>query len=172
MRFIKNHRKYFTKPAMHLGEWLIGKQICRRFPDETVLRFRITETEAYGHDDSACYGKNGKPTPATAPLFEQGGYCCVYADMLLIVCGNQNEPDNVLIRKAGNRNQYCDGPISLCKALKIDKTLHGQDLLDPVASLWIEDDGTVRECCAVERVRLGINVNEDDRKKKLRFISI
>lgn len=177
MRLTSENRECFKKSAAEVAKYLIGKMICRRLDDETMLRFRITETEAYdGRDDSACYGKTRK-THATSPLFgesdKKAGGCCFYANMLLIACGREADtPDNVLIRSAGNEQQYCKGPILLCNALKIDTKLRGTNLLDPGSPLWIEDDGAVRECCTAERIGLGKSVTEKDRKKKYRFISV
>jgi 3-methyladenine DNA glycosylase Mpg len=137
MRYTEDNRGFFMQSADDIAPQLLGKIICRNLPEgQGKLRFRITETEAYCHDDSACYGYGYKgnhgsknKTSAIAPLFEEGGKCCVYAGMLLIVCGEENVPDNVLIRKAGNRDTYCDGPFLLGKALKIDQGLHGKDML-------------------------------------------
>ena len=177
MRYNEKDRSFFMQPADVLAPQLLGKCLCRKLSDGTVVRFRITETEAYCHDDSACYGtahadcgNNEKITKATAPLFEKGATCCIYAQMLLIACGPEGKPDNVLIRKAGNQQQYCDGPNLLCQALQIDKSLHGKDLLSKDATLWMEDDGAVRAYCAIERVGLGKNVKDADREKKHRFI--
>lgn len=172
MRYTEKDRDIFSQPADDFGKWLIGKLLCRRLSDGSELRFRITETEAYCHDDSACYGKDGKITDATAPLFDKGGVCCIYANMLLIVCGKPDEPDNVLIRQAGDENKCCKGPVLLCETLGINKEMHGMDLLDSNSPLWIEDDGKSVSCYAAERIGLGKDVLKKDRERKHRFTAI
>ena len=172
MRYTEKDRKiFFEQNADALAKGLLGKILCRKLEDNTILRFRIIETEAYPYEDSACYGYK-KQAKAVAPLFEVGGTCCIYGGMLLIVCGKKGKADNVLIRKTGNETHYCEGPISVCKELKIDKNFHGADLLSPSSNLWLEDDGVCREYYQTERIRLGKGVKEEDRKRILRFIAI
>ena len=53
--------KYFSAPATELAPDLIGKVLCRRLADGSVLRRRITETECYfGEEDTACHAHKGR----------------------------------------------------------------------------------------------------------------
>lgn len=175
---IENH-EFFSHSSPEVAVNLLGKLLCREKEDGETVCLRITVTEAYGENDSACYGidyKNGKyitqaPTPATAPLYEGGGVWCIYGGMLLLACGRKGIPENVLIREAGNEEHYCNGPFNLCKYLGIDKSLHGEDATTS-DSLCLKDDGTAREYCITQRVRLGKDVRDEDRKRKNRFISL
>lgn len=51
----------FSADAVALAPRLLGKFLCRRLADGTVLRRRITETEAYfGEEDTACHAHKGR----------------------------------------------------------------------------------------------------------------
>ncbi len=161
----------FTRPAVspeEAAEALLGLVLCRRLPDGTVLSAKITETEAYyGHGaDSAGYGN--RRTPATEPLFQRPGLCCVYAGMLLLSCGSAGE--NVLIRCGADGAHYYDGPLKLAAALLIDKSFHGEDILTSDRIRLQADDGSIGACCRTQRVGLGKAVAEADRVRSLRFI--
>ena len=59
----------FSADALALAPRLLGKFLCRRLADGTVLRRRITETEAYfGEEDTACHAHKGR-TPRTDVLY-------------------------------------------------------------------------------------------------------
>ena len=48
---------FFRGPCPEKAEKLVGKLLCRRFPDGTVKKLRILETEAYcGEEDTASRG--------------------------------------------------------------------------------------------------------------------
>ena len=153
---------------VELAQWLLGKTLCHKRPDGRVTRLVITETEAYDHDDPACYGYGGK-TRDNAPLFEKGGTCCIYGEMLLIACGKEGEPDNVLIRRAGNETIYCGGPILVCEELGLEKADGGLDLLTSKA-LWLEGTDELRACCRTQRVGLSDTLDREHRDLRHRFI--
>lgn len=169
MRYQDNHRAQLAASPEAAAEWLLGLLLCRRIPDGTVLSAKITETEAYyGREtDSSGYAQQ-HPSAATMPLFQGSGFCCVYAGMLLLSCGNAGE--NVLIRCGADAANYYDGPLKLAAALQIDKTLHGEDILAS-ERIWLQDDdGSIGTCCKTRRVGLGKAVTAADRARNLRFI--
>ena len=174
MRYTEKDREFFLQSADVLAPQLLGKMLCRRLKDGTELRFRITEIEAYCHNDSACcgYKKSNMITDAIAPLFEEGGKCCSFKEMFYIVCNKKGFSDNVLIRSVGCHDQYCSGPRLLGKILDIEDDIHGRDILDENSEIWIEDDGSSRDYCEVERKGMGKRIKEDDRNKKWRFVII
>lgn len=179
MRFTEKDRDFFSQPAETLAPLLLGMVLCRKTESGEIIRVKICDVEAYGAGDSANYGctPDGKIKQArstcTAPLFEQGGTCCIYGGMLLIVCGGKDEPDNVLIRGCADHEHWYSGPLKVANALNIDKKcgLHGADLLTSNV-LWIEKEGTISDHCRTERHGLGRDIKEMDRKKRCRFITI
>lgn len=132
-------RDYYRGPAPLLAPDLLGKLLCRRTSD-TILRFRITETECYyGESDTACHASKGK-TERTKVLYGQGGIAYVYLcygihNLFNIVTGEAGFPQAVLIRALDGHI----GPGRLTKALAIDRRLNGADLTRS-ADLWLEDD--------------------------------
>ena len=88
--------------AVELAPKLLGMKLCRQVEDK-IIKFRITETEAYfGEDDTACHAHKGK-TERTKTLYEQGGVAYVYLcygihNLLNVVTGEKNFPQAVLIR--------------------------------------------------------------------------
>lgn len=144
------NKEFFSCSSPKVAADLLGKLLCRKKEDGTIVRLRITVTEAYEDQDTACYGigyvegeyKNKRKTAANAPLFETGGVWCIYGGMLLLLCGQKDIPENVLIREAGNEEQYCNGPINLCEYLEINSaTHHGKNVISS-DSLCIDDRAT------------------------------
>lgn len=178
MRYTEENRACFLKDAETLAPSLLGKVLCRRLPNGEVIKLKIIDVEAYNSIDSANYGRknNGEfriKTEANAPLFEQGGICCVYAGMLLIVCGKVGEPDNVLIRGCADKDNLYDGPIKVAQALKIgmDNIPFREDLLNS-ESIWLQTDDEIGTICRVKRCRLGKEVEKEHKEKACRFILI
>lgn len=168
-RYGEETQEIFSGSAVELARWLLGKTLCRKKHDGCVVRLTITETEAYGHDDPACYGYGGKKTPDNAPLFGKGGTCCIYGEMLLMACGEEGRADNVLIRRAGYESTYCGGPILVCEELGLEKPDSGTDLLTSDV-LWLEGTDEARECCRTQRVGLPDTVDKEYRALEHRFI--
>jgi DNA-3-methyladenine glycosylase len=65
-------RDFFLRDVLEVAPALLGKKIVRRFPDGTIKKYQITETEAYrGIEDRACHASKGR-TPRTEVMFQQG----------------------------------------------------------------------------------------------------
>lgn len=142
---------------------LIGKLLCRKICDENgerIIKFRITETECYfGEEDTACHAHKGK-TERTKTMYRRGGIAYVYLcygmhSMLNVVSGPEGYPEAVLIRGVEEYN----GPGRLTKALKIDRSLNGEDLVLS-RELWIEDDGYCSEYVAGKRIGIDYATEE------------
>ena len=147
---------------------LLGKLLCRRIDDE-VVKYRITETECYfGEDDTACHAHKGK-TERTKIMYHEGGVAYVYLcygihSLLNVVSGPTDFPEAVLIRGV----EGYEGPGKLTKALRIDRTLNGEDLINS-KELWIEDDGYVANYKTDKRVGIDY-ASPEDREVLWRYI--
>ncbi len=132
---------FYLNDVLVVAPALLGKLIAVRHNDGKVSRLVITETEAYrGTEDRACHASKGK-TRRNEVMFRRGGYVYVYFVygmywMLNVVTGIEDEPQAVLIRGAG---EY-DGPGKLTRALGIDGSFYGNDLVLS-DRIWIEDAG-------------------------------
>ena len=159
---------FYRDSAVNLAPKLLGKLLCRKINGE-IIKMRITETEAYyGEQDTACHAHKGK-TERTKIMYRSGGVVYVYLCygihyMLNIVTGVEGFPEAVLIRGV----EGLIGPGRLTKALKIDKTLNGEDLISS-EELWIEDDGYIPNYNTTPRV--GINYATEEYKNiQWRFV--
>lgn len=150
---------------------LLGKLLCKKQADGSVLRARITETECYcGENDTACHASKGM-TERNRPLYERGGISYVYLcygihALLNIITGEKGHPEGVLIRGI----EGAAGPGRVTKALGIgldDNRLP----LTPDSGLWLEDGGYVPEGIQTAP-RVGIDYAEErDRLRPWRFIA-
>ena len=156
--------------AATAAKMLLGKWLCRRLDDGTVLKARIVETEAYcGEGDTACHAHCGK-TERNAPMYEAGGIAYIYLcygmhNLLNVVTGKKDYPEAVLIR--GIENHI--GPGRVTKFLQIDRTLN-REPFTKANRLWIEDDGTPPPRFK-PTPRIGIAyATKRDQKRKWRFV--
>lgn len=157
--------------VLELAPKLIGMDLCRKI-DAGVIKLKITETEAYrGEEDTACHAHKGK-TERTKILYEQGGVAYIYLcygihNLLNVVSGEKDFPQAVLIRGVEGFN----GPGKLTKALKIDRSLNGENLITS-NELWIEDNSS-HEFNYKKDKRVGIDYASPEYRDKLwRFIKV
>ena len=62
----------YAVDAVTMAKALVGAWLCRRLEDGTVVRRRITETEAYcGEKDTACHAHKGR-TARTDVMYSTG----------------------------------------------------------------------------------------------------
>ena len=159
---------FYNQPATRLAPLLLGKVLCRAVHND-IMRFRITETEAYaGESDTACHAHRGR-TPRTEVMYGASGTAYVYLcygihHLLNVVVADIDEPECVLIRGI----EGITGPGRLTKALQIDMSLNKEDLTTSNA-LWLEDGAQLSYTTAP---RVGINyASEEDRMRQWRFIA-
>ena len=157
------------KPAPEAARALVGKILVRRLADGTVIRARITETEAYfGEGDTACHACHGR-TKRTEVLYHPAGTIYVYLCygihwMLNLVTGPADNPQAVLIRGV----EGVSGPGRVTKYLVIDKSLNDTML---GGELSLEDDGFVPDHIgATPRIGIGY-ASAEDQAKLWRFIA-
>ena len=146
---------FFLRDVLQVAPEMLGKTIVRRYENQSVQRFIITEVEAYsGNGDLACHASKGK-TPRTEVMFREGGLVYVYLIygmywMLNIVTGKENDAAAVLIRGVEN----ISGPGRVGKVLQLDKSFYGEDLLTS-KRIWIEEGKKITDYATSPRV--GIN---------------
>ena len=157
--------------AVTAAKALVGAFLCRRLDDGTVIKRRITETEAYcGEEDTACHAHKGR-TPRTDVMYSPGGCAYIYLcygmhEMLNVVTGGEDRPEAVLIRGIEGAN----GPGKLTKLLQIDRTLNREDLIAS-KRLWLESDGSPFAFTASPRIGIGY-ATKRDQSRKWRFTAI
>ena len=150
-------KSFFNRSTLDVACELMGKQLCRKMEDGSIIRLRVNEAEAYdGPEDKACHAHKGK-TPRNAVMFGPGGIWYVYICygmhwMLNVVTGPLDYPAAVLLRGAGD----VIGPGRLTKALTVDRQFDGAKVAR-ASKLWFEDDGIELSDSAIERTpRIGI----------------
>ena len=162
--------KDYAVDVVTMAKALVGAWLCRRLEDGTIVRRRITETEAYcGEEDTACHAHKGR-TPRTDVMYSPGGYAYVYLcygmhDMLNVVTGPADHPEAVLIRGV----EGASGPGRVTKAMRITRALNRENLVDS-ERLWIErTDGPAPRFKAATRVGIGY-ASKRDQSRKWRFV--
>ena len=158
----------YAVDAVTAAKALVGAWLCRRLENGTVMRRRITETEAYcGEEDTACHAHKGR-TARTDVMYSAGGCTYVYLcygmhEMLNVVTGPEGRPEAVLIRGV----EDAEGPGRLTKALHIDRSLNRENLVSS-RRLWIESDGARPKFTASPRIGIAY-ASLRDQKRKWRF---
>ena len=152
-------RSYYSRPATELASDMLGKLLCRHFPDG-VRRYRITETEIYyGMEDTACHAHRC-PTGRARIMFEPGGLAYVHRchmfNLLTIVTGSEGHPEGVLIRGA----EGFDGPGRIGRELGLELSMYGS-VMSPDGLLWMEDDGCRPDFGTFPRIGIGYASDED-----------
>ena len=163
--------EFFVRDVLEVAPDLLGKYLVRRFPDGYINKYKITEVEAYrGQQDLACHASKGR-TARTEIMYHNGGQIYVYLIygmywMLNFVTSKENIPQAVLIRGI----EKYDGPGKLTKALKIDKSFYGEDLMAS-NRLWVEYGKESSQVNILTTPRIGIDYSGEIYKNKLwRFI--
>lgn len=160
---------FFHRDALTVASELAGKILARKLSDGTIVRIRITETEAYfGEEDKACHASKGR-TPRTELLYGKAGiiyiYLCYGMHWLMnVITGEEGHPEGVLLR-AG---EGYSGPAKLTKAIGADKHFNGLSICDN-DEIWIEDDGKKFEMTTAPRVGIDY-AGEEWKNKPWRFI--
>ncbi len=146
---------FFRRDVLEVAPGLLGKIIIRKFEDNRLEKFVITEVEAYsGNGDLACHASKGKTT-RTEVMFREGGLVYVYLIygmywMLNIVAGKANDAAAVLIRGI----EGVSGPGRVGKTLQLDKSFYGENLFTS-ERIWIENANDVENY--ITSPRIGIN---------------
>lgn len=143
---------FFKREVTIVTPELLGKVLVRQFENGEIIKYKITEVEAYrGRDDLACHAHKGK-TKRTEVMFREGGLVYVYLIygrywLLNIVTGEENDASAVLIRGVEEIN----GPGRLGKALQLDKSFYGEELSSS-KRIWIENAPSAKKYNSLPRV--------------------
>ena len=149
--------KDYMGSTVDIARALVGCYLVRRVNGE-LLVCRITETEAYvGAIDKACHAYGYRKTKRNATMFGPAGRAYLYLIYGMYTCLNfvtngAGEPDAVLLRglevvhgretmsrlrygkpweelSAYQHKNFLNGPGKCCKALSLDTSCDGLDLL-------------------------------------------
>ena len=129
-------REFYDRDAATVARALLGHHLVH-VVDGFPRVGRIVETEAYlGPHDLASHSSRGR-TPRTEVMFGPPGHAYVYLIYGMYWCMNavvekKGKAAAVLLRALEpiwNMDAHSRGPGLLCRAMGIDKALHGHDLL-------------------------------------------
>jgi DNA-3-methyladenine glycosylase len=157
-------REFYSRDVLIVAPELIGKSLVRN--DAAALQYyTITETEAYrGVEDQASHARFGR-TSRNSIMYGPGGLVYVYLVygmhwMLNIVTGAEGNPQAILIRGL----KTIPGPALLTRALGIDKSFYGEDLVTS-GRIWVEDSAD--NPVIIQKPRVGINYAGEPWKSNL-----
>jgi DNA-3-methyladenine glycosylase len=151
---------FFMRDVLEVAPDLIGKKLVRRYDDGRIVKYRITEAEAYrGVDDKACHASKGR-TPRTEVMFGAGGRVYVYFIygmywLLNLVTGPENDPSAVLIRGI----EGFPGPGRVGRELALDRSFYGENL-NTSKRIWVEPGDPVRKIKTSKRINIDYSGQE------------
>ncbi|GKX27827.1 DNA-3-methyladenine glycosylase [Vallitalea longa] len=181
-------RDFYERDTLVVAQELLGKNLVFLDNHKDEIIVKITDVEAYkGINDKACHTYGGKRTPRTEVMWGEAGHIYIYIIYGMYYCLNIvtesiNDPCAVLIRgvvpvknitkMSLNRynkayeelnnyqiKNFSNGPGKLCKALGLDLTHNGMDLLSP--QLYIYDDGKHDNIDIKKSKRINIDYAEE-----------
>lgn len=192
---MKLKRKFYMQDTKIVARELIGNVLVHKLGEETFVKGRIVETEAYlGLCDKAAHSYGGRRTERTQTMFAQGGVAYVYLIYGMYHCFNvvtreEGVPEAVLVRgiepledslgqmswlRYGKvwedltnfqKKNFSNGPGKLAMALGLDKSCNALDLLGE--ELYIEEGEVAGRILTSKRI--GIDYAEEARDWILRF---
>ena len=167
-------REFYNRDTVLVARDLLGKYLVHKIHGIERVG-KIVEVEAYlGQHDLACHSAKGV-TNRTRIMFGPPGFAYVYLIYGLHYCMNvvTEHPGHgsaVLIRAlepAANIDGRTQGPGLLCKAMNIDKTLNGHDLLSD--TFYIAANLNQQPINIVEKPRIGVHYAQEWAFELLRF---
>lgn len=173
-------RSFYNRDTKLVAKELLGKYLVHDVHGKQRIGM-IVEVEAYlGPHDLAAHSSKGR-TKRTEVMFGPPGHAYVYLIYGIYHCVNVvTEPEGhasaVLLRALHpiqNIELKTKGPGLLCKAMDIDKRLHGHDMLsDDFFIAEALPNETVRDQkkhIIVKRPRIGVDYAKHWAKRHLRF---
>lgn len=170
----KLSREFYARATVDVARELLGQLLVHR--SDGIERIgRIVEVEAYlGAHDLAAHSSKGR-TKRTEVMFGPPGHAYVYLIYGMHHCMNVvTEPEGnaaaVLLRAlepVSNLDSRTQGPGLLCKAMRIDRSRDGHDMLSD--ELFIAKATPADDIAIIERPRIGIDYAGEWVDKPLRF---
>jgi DNA-3-methyladenine glycosylase len=165
-------REFYARDCEAVARDLLGKLLVRNTINSTKVA-RIVETEAYlGPHDLAAHSSKGR-TSRTEVLFGSAGHVYMYLiygiyNMLNITTA---EPGAAVLVRAvepvSGIDSKTSGPGLLTKALELDRTHYGVDLVTDPSFFVTEDSFQVEGILASPRI--GVDYAGEWKEKLLRF---
>ncbi len=172
MRCLPRH--FYARGAIEVARALLGMELVH-VTGGRLRAGRIVEVEAYlGERDRAAHSSHGL-TPRTRAMFGPPGHAYVYFvygmhHCMNVVAGHEGEAPAVLLRAlepvAGIEGRT-DGPARLCRAMGIDRSFDGHDLLSD--DLYIRPPRAERAFRIARRRRIGVDYAGSWARRLLRF---
>ena len=170
----KLKREFYDRDTILVAKELLGKFLVHVVHGQTRIG-KIVEVEAYlGSHDKAAHSAKGL-TPRTQVMFGPPGYSYVYLIYGMYYCMNivtekEGHASAVLIRAlepVSHIHERTQGPGLLCKAMQIDKKLHGHDLLSD--DFFVAEKPEKERFTLVKKPRIGVDYAGHWAKRLLRF---
>ena len=167
-------RSFYSRGTLTVARELLGMHLVHAYDGRRCVG-RIVEVEAYkGPEDLAAHSSKGR-TQRTEVMFGPAGHAYVYLiygfwNCLNVVTATDGVPHAVLIRALEpieGIDNTTHGPGLLCRALEIDRTLNGADLLGE--RLWIEKPARFVKPRVTRATRIGVDYAGDWAHKPWRF---
>lgn len=166
-------RSFYDRPAKDVAPVLLGKLLVHVVEGKPRIG-RIVEVEAYlGPHDLAAHSARGK-TERNSAMFGPPGHAYVYFVYgmhwcMNVVTGPGEHPSAVLIRAVepvqGTEGRM-NGPALVCRAMGIDRSLNGHDLL---GNNFFIAEGDGPAFSVTKRPRIGVDYAKHWAKRLLRF---
>lgn len=168
-------RDFYDRDTVIVAKELLGKYLIHTEGERERIG-RIVEVEAYlGPHDLAAHSAKGL-TKRTQVMFGPPGHAYVYLIYGMYYCMNvvterEGHASAVLLRALEpikNIEAKTSGPGLLCKALNVDKRLHGHDLTQK-SEFYIADMTENETIRIVKRKRIGVAYAKHWAHRLLRF---
>lgn len=167
-------RDFYNRDTIQVAQELLGCYLVHHI--QGIERIgKIVEVEAYlGSHDLASHSSKGV-TPRTEVMFGPPGYAYIYLIYGMYYCTNivtekEGHAAAVLLRAlepVKNIEERTQGPGLLSRAMGIDKTLNGHDLLSPDFYVF---SGQEQPFFSIEKKpRIGVAYAKEWSQKELRF---
>lgn len=167
-------RSFYARDTVEVAKDLLGKYLAHVVNGDERIG-RIVEVEAYvGPHDLASHSSKGI-TERTRIMYGQAGYAYVYLiygmyNCMNVVTEREGHGSAVLLRALEpikNIAAKTSGPGLLCKAMGIDRSLTGHDLLSD--DLYLAHPKKKDAFTIVEKARIGVDYAGEWALKELRF---